>query len=113
MDQGTNEPLINYLDVRLPGDAAGHREEGQASSREQCCIRDSRGSGMDCFAWVIQMDSPLVSVNSLEQVPTWPIAQGFPQEERDKDGSWLQRERSLLCAPLGILLAVSLGKEST
>lgn len=70
MDQSTNEPLINYLDVRClglkPGDT-GSREEGWAPSRDQGCLGDFK-----CQAWMTQMGSPLVSVNSVKQASVWP-----------------------------------------
>lgn len=88
MDQSTNEPLINYLDVRLlrlkPRDT-GCKEEGWASSRDQCCISDFGCLGMGLFAWMTQMSNPLVSVNFVKQAPVRPSVQGFLQEERDKD----------------------------
>lgn len=70
MDQSTNEPLINYLDVRCLGLKPGYtgsREEGWVSSRDQCCIGDVKCSGMGHFAWMTQMGNPVVSVNSVKQ----------------------------------------------
>lgn len=80
VDQSTNEPLINYLDVRFLGlkpGGPGCREGGWASGRDQCRTGDFGCSGMEFFAWMAQMDDPLVSVNSVKQASGRASVQGF------------------------------------
>lgn len=102
MDQSTNEPLINYLDVRCLGLKPGYtgsREEGWVSSRDQCCIGDVKCSGMGHFAWMTQMGNPVVSVNSVKQASIWPSVHGFKRKEIRM--ACAPRGKPLLCAQLG------------
>lgn len=102
MDQSTNEPLINYLDVRCLGLKPGYtgsREEGWVSRRDQCCIGDVKCSGMGHFAWMTQVGNPVISVNSVKQASVWPSAHGFKRKEIRT--ACAPRGKPLLCAQLG------------